>query len=220
VTICSGDRRTMCSTTQKHLVFLYAPLRAHTYVASLTQCYQELPKHCIDKAPFNPDVRLVQCDSCTKWLHVPCIEDKVLKAVYKDKGVPYAKKGKRKSSMAAASTEAVLDPKASFKAEVIFGPGKVNVRITDLRTKEKNEETSWEQDIQCLLCKNTIDAGVNGEADGEENGAENGEENDEESGATVAVHTKAEHSVKTESKTEDAEVDTPLQKSKKHKTLS
>ncbi|KAF2196377.1 hypothetical protein GQ43DRAFT_260884 [Delitschia confertaspora ATCC 74209] len=41
-----------------------------------------LPLHCIDNAPCNPDVTLIQCTSCHKWLHGACLEQAAVRDAY------------------------------------------------------------------------------------------------------------------------------------------
>jgi hypothetical protein len=31
------------------------------------------PKHCLCKTPINPDRGIIQCDNCTKWYHLECL---------------------------------------------------------------------------------------------------------------------------------------------------
>jgi hypothetical protein len=179
---------------------------------------QELPKHCIDKTPFNPDVHLVQCDSCTKWLHAPCIEERVLTSIHKKHNLPFAKKarGKRKSSMAA--NQLIEEPEPSFKAEVILKRDRAIVQITDLRADgaEAGKKKSWEEEIRCLLCKNVIDAGKVADEEGE-GGDEEGEngtvavgaKKKEEGGGTL----KAED-IKPKAEETDREIEAPFRSSK------
>ncbi|KAF2806086.1 uncharacterized protein BDZ99DRAFT_524312 [Mytilinidion resinicola] len=190
----------------------------------------ELNKHCICKTPFNPSHDLIQCDSCDRWLHAPCIEEKVLQAVHKERGLPFAKKqrGKRKSSVSGGAV--IPDPEASFKAEVVAGTHRTVVRITDLRTgtEDTKEEKSWEEEIKCLLCKNIIDANANGGSNDEANGEENGHENGisvvalaERHNDSLAAKIEEDGNVKpkTETKIEDTDetTDAPFQSLKKRR---
>lgn len=58
-------------------------------IRSPRKVLSELPKHCIDQKPCNPDELLIQCDSCEKWLHGPCLEQEAVRGAYKTHNIPF-----------------------------------------------------------------------------------------------------------------------------------
>ncbi|KAF2464092.1 uncharacterized protein BDR25DRAFT_297165 [Lindgomyces ingoldianus] len=47
----------------------------------------ELPTHCIDNTPCNPDKLLIQCPHCNTWLHGPCLENDAIDNEYKSHNI-------------------------------------------------------------------------------------------------------------------------------------
>lgn len=98
---------------------------------------------CIDEAPCNPDEGVVQCPSCSKWLHSRCLE----KRAVADAQANNQKKGPRKSS------SGDVDFTASLTTLGESGP--TYLTITDNRPKQENKR--FNVDIKCLICSALIE---------------------------------------------------------------
>lgn len=124
-------------------------------VAKYPAVLSELPRHCIDKMPWNPDEPLIQCDGCQEWLHSSCLEDAALRKVYKEHNLgfpekPRGKKGTKKVAIKAPS---------AFKVQVeVKDNGQTHMTITDLR-EGPTKATTTSTPIYCLLCDAAVDDG-------------------------------------------------------------
>jgi hypothetical protein len=121
--------------------------------ASYTDYPQPLRPICVDKAPCNPDESVVQCPSCSEWLHAHCLEDQAVQDAInehmpenKGSAAKGKKKGARKSS-----------PGEAFTAHLstIGENGPTHLTVTDKRPRQKNKQ--WNVDVNCLFCKELIE---------------------------------------------------------------
>ncbi|KAH5052278.1 hypothetical protein HBI24_160120 [Parastagonospora nodorum] len=103
----------------------------------------KLRSMCIDKAPCNPDEGVVQCPSCSKWLHSRCLEERAVA----DAQANNKTKGPRKSS----STD--VDFSATLTTLGELGP--TYLTVTDHRPKQ--EPKHFNVDIKCLICNALIE---------------------------------------------------------------
>ncbi|KAF1912633.1 hypothetical protein BDU57DRAFT_583096 [Ampelomyces quisqualis] len=102
---------------------------------------------CADKTPINPDEDLIQCSSCSEWLHTRCLEDQAVKdAGGSTPNEPAKKKGSRKSSNGVSFT-------ARLTTSTDNGP--VYLTVQDRRPGKGNHRHNV--DITCLLCKSVIE---------------------------------------------------------------
>ncbi|CBX95236.1 hypothetical protein LEMA_P023880.1 [Plenodomus lingam JN3] len=102
----------------------------------------KLNTYCVDKKPSNPDESLVQCPSCSIYLHARCLEEHAGKAAYKQHAPAQSKKSKdkwRDSFEATLSTSDTKEPRLT---------------VTDKRKRKNN--TTWHVDIHCLSCSHLI----------------------------------------------------------------
>jgi len=132
----------------------YATLHLPLGTASHLTRRQKLDLHCIDNVPHNPDNLLIQCESCNKWLHGPCLEKAAVQAECKGAGVSPttntpAKRGRKKKNTNSA---------APFVAKLgYFGGGtQMRLTVTDRRSGPDNTK-SWDVPIKCLLCSALIE---------------------------------------------------------------
>ncbi|PVI08146.1 hypothetical protein DM02DRAFT_154280 [Periconia macrospinosa] len=114
----------------------------------------ELPKHCIDKAPWNPDEPLIQCASCQQWLHASCIEKAAVEKAYKSHNLAHpgekarGKKGAKKT---------MVKPPSAFEAHVVVGlDGRTHMSLTDKRAGP-TQNTTTEETVHCLFCGAAVD---------------------------------------------------------------
>ncbi|KAF1959377.1 hypothetical protein CC80DRAFT_545754 [Byssothecium circinans] len=120
----------------------------------------ELPKYCIDKAPYDPNSLLVQCDTCKQWLHGHCLEQAAQQDALAAHSVEDCKKGaKRKSKDGVA-----------LMAEISATSGHTRMTITDRRTRSKTPK-SWTVPIKCLICKATIEDSEESDIDANDDAA-------------------------------------------------
>lgn len=102
---------------------------------------------CVDKAPCNPDEGLIQCPSCSEWLHAHCLEERAVEDAQTENGISIKKtKGARKSS-------AVVEITARFTTLGETGPTYLTVK--DVRPEHDNKR--WNVDIKCLMCNELIE---------------------------------------------------------------
>jgi hypothetical protein len=106
-----------------------------------------LRKVCVDQAPCNPDEGLVQCPSCSEWLHARCLEDQAVKDT-QAKNAPLTKK---KNGASKASNGGRF--RAHFTTLGESGP--TYLTVTDMRPEHGNKR--WNVDIKCLICDQLIE---------------------------------------------------------------
>lgn len=144
-------RQTLDVTKKSFVLSVRCPAQIHCLALTGTQ---KLPMHCVDNAPCNPDQLLIQCSSCSKWLHGPCIEKAALHEAYESFDLTYPEedtaakdespKRKRKAPLALLAT---INSTLS---------GKTRLTITDRRLGLKKRKT-WDVPIKCLFCEATIE---------------------------------------------------------------
>ncbi|CAI6277388.1 unnamed protein product [Periconia digitata] len=110
----------------------------------------QLPKHCIDNTPWNPDEPLVQCGSCHNWLHASCLQDAAVRKLYKEHNLAYPEPTKGKGAKNA-------QPAAAFQAQVEVTESSLTyMNITDKRVGPTKDVTT-KTPIYCLLCNAPVD---------------------------------------------------------------
>ncbi|KAF1840395.1 uncharacterized protein K460DRAFT_207565 [Cucurbitaria berberidis CBS 394.84] len=107
-----------------------------------------LRTYCVDKAPCNPDEPLVHCPSCNEWLHARCLEEQSVQDAHNQYMLSQPKgKGRTK------------DPSSTplpFTAKLVTSDsGKTTLTVTHKRKGQENRQ--WDVDVQCLLCKETVE---------------------------------------------------------------
>jgi hypothetical protein len=106
-----------------------------------------LRKVCVDQAPCNPDEGLVQCPSCSEWLHAHCLEDRAAKDA-QAKNVTSTKKRN-----GAPESSAGVEFRARFTTLGESGP--TYLTIEDMRPDHDHKR--WNVDIKCLMCDQLIE---------------------------------------------------------------
>ncbi|CAO2657058.1 Nn.00g058610.m01.CDS01 [Neocucurbitaria sp. VM-36] len=117
----------------------------------------KLKTYCVDKAPCNPDEPLVNCPSCKEWLHAHCLEEEAVKDAHKKYKIPLPKqpKGKARAKATETGNEAAITPLFTAKFSPIDESGKSKLTVTDKREGQDNRQ--WDVDVNCLICKKTIE---------------------------------------------------------------
>jgi hypothetical protein len=105
----------------------------------------KLRKICVDKAPCNPDGGLVQCPSCSEWLHDRCLETRAV--------VETQASSKRKGGRKSLSSVNLVEFTAKLTTLGDFGP--TYLTVTDQRPKHVGER--FNVDIKCLVCDALIE---------------------------------------------------------------
>lgn len=95
-----------------------------------------------------PEQALIQCPSCEKWLHAPCIETQAVED--EEQNVLTKKRSTKKEKSSRSSSNGPI-----FTAKLIVHDAeRMILTITDTRQEEKNR---WNVDINCLLCGELIE---------------------------------------------------------------
>ncbi|KAF1946362.1 hypothetical protein EJ02DRAFT_430956 [Clathrospora elynae] len=128
----------------------------------------KLKKHCIDREPCNPDKPLVQCPSCSGWLHAHCLEKRAVKEAYEHHKGTQSKAPKKKDRPSKGETNGDDSAAAStFNAELSTpDTGSTRLTVTDKRKGQKNH--NWDVDVTCLLCAHVIEKVAKDEPDAPE----------------------------------------------------
>jgi hypothetical protein len=114
--------------------------------------------------PHNPDTLLIQCESCHKWLHGPCLEKAAVREACEENNIPYAdketslKKGKKRKSKGSVPFVAQLSYSGAGEATG------ARLTISDRRSGPK-KTMSWDVPIKCLLCEAVIEEANDGKAE-------------------------------------------------------
>ncbi|KAH9879401.1 hypothetical protein J1614_002841 [Plenodomus biglobosus] len=101
----------------------------------------KLNTYCVDKKPSNPDEPLIQCPSCSCYLHARCIEERAGKAAYDE----------HKAKQRTNSTKDKHAWRNSFKVELsITDTDEPRLTVVDKRKGKNN--IACDVDIHCLSC--------------------------------------------------------------------
>ncbi|KAI9802212.1 MAG: hypothetical protein M1825_002933 [Sarcosagium campestre] len=161
-------------------------LSASLRIAPSTLCHyvltksspQDLTTYCVCRKFHNPDTELIRCSNphCTMWLHRDCILDDVLAKTHKriTSGSPdpaLDTPGKdndtrpgSESGDGAPPWKNLFSARLEFRNESGDAESKPKVLISDLRGESDFDDSSgigkglktWEEDIVCLQCLETI----------------------------------------------------------------
>ncbi|KAH7069347.1 hypothetical protein FB567DRAFT_540715 [Paraphoma chrysanthemicola] len=113
----------------------------------------KLRAYCIDKTPCNPDEPLIECQSCSGWLHASCLEEQAVADALEQYKSP-AKPGRPPKTKKKMSRKSLAE--AAFAARLVVPDlNKVVLTVTDRREGQDNRR--WNVDINCLLCKQLIE---------------------------------------------------------------
>ncbi|KAH7076374.1 hypothetical protein BKA63DRAFT_281377 [Paraphoma chrysanthemicola] len=113
----------------------------------------KLRTFCNDKAPCNPDEPLIECPSCSGWLHARCLEEQAVVDALEQYKSP-AKPGRPAKTKKNMSRKSLVE--AAFAARLVIPDlNKVVLTVTDKR--EGQDSRRWNVDINCLLCKKLIE---------------------------------------------------------------
>ncbi|KAF2847843.1 hypothetical protein T440DRAFT_470664 [Plenodomus tracheiphilus IPT5] len=105
----------------------------------------KLNTYCVDKKPSNPDEPLLQCPSCSGYLHANCLEERALEDIHAERQTQQSK-GSSKNQRA---------KKDSYETELsITDTNQPRLTVTKIQKGKKTE--AWEINIHCLLCKALI----------------------------------------------------------------
>lgn len=108
---------------------------------------KKLNKYCLDKKPSNPDEPLIQCPSCSGYLHARCLEERAVEAAYKEHEI---------ATTDASASKPRRKPSNLFDAEVSTTPDEDKLRLTVTDKRDGWDNRHWDVDIGCLLCKSII----------------------------------------------------------------
>jgi len=150
----------------------------------------KLNTYCLDEKPSNPDERLIQCPSCSGYLHAHCLEECAIDDALKEHNIAKTK---------VSGPKIQHQRKAFFEAE-ISTTDELRLTVTDKRKGQKDRH--WDVDILCLLCNSivaeaiahlpapTIPVGQSADdesEEGEEEEKKEEEEEEEEEGEEMSV---------------------------------
>ncbi|KAL5113694.1 hypothetical protein ACEQ8H_008423 [Pleosporales sp. CAS-2024a] len=108
---------------------------------------------CLDKAPCNPDQSVVQCPSCSEWLHSRCLENKAVR----DAQAAFESNNNRPKSSRKSMAKNNL-----FTARLATEEKSAITYLTVTKHAPGEEDEHHNVDIHCLVCNALIEAAVSG----------------------------------------------------------
>lgn len=110
----------------------------------------------MDKKPCNPDEPLVQCPSCSMWLHAQCLEDRAVQDAANTIS-PQTRKsatsGKKKRGRPSSHSEPL--PFTAY-LNTLEESGTTYLTVTDHRPEQNQRR--FNVDIKCLKCNAVIES--------------------------------------------------------------